>query len=90
MSGTRESSEINSYLAAVADSFEIANTVLASSGKDRLFCPDVPLDVPLMRRLLRERIAFLTKLGQDTEALKARSGVVIVLLQALREKFPCR
>lgn len=90
LSGTSESGEINAYLAAVVDSFEIANTVLASSGKSRLFCADTPLDVPLMRRLLRERIAFLAKLGQDTEALKARSGVVIVLLQALREKYPCR
>lgn len=90
LSGTRESSEINAYLAAVADTLEITNTVLASSGKPKLFCTDTPLDVPLMRRLLRERIAFLAKLGQDTEAIKARSGVVIVVLQALREKYTCR
>lgn len=90
MSGTTESGEINAYLTAVADSFEIANTVLASSGKERLFCSDTRLDVPLLRRLLRDRIAFLSELGQDTEAVKARSGVVIVLLQALRERYPCR
>lgn len=90
MSGTTESGEINAYLAAVADTFEIANTVLASSRKERLFCSDTRLDVSLLRRLLRERIAFLSGLGQDTEVVKARSGVVIVLLQALREKYPCR
>lgn len=89
LSGAKESSEINAYLAAVVDTFEITNTVLATSQKERLFCPDMPLNVPLMRRLLRERIAFLSRLGQDTEDVKARSGIVIVLLQALREKYPC-
>ena len=89
-SGSKESSEINAYLAAIVDTFEITNTILASSQKDRLFCPDTPLTVPLMRRLLLERIAFLSRLGQDTEDVKARSGIVIVLLQALREKYPCR
>ena len=90
LAGARESSEINASLAAVADTLEIANTVRASSGKAKLFCADTPLDVPLMRRLLRERIAFLAKLGQDTEAIKTRSGVVIVILQSLRETYPCR
>lgn len=90
LSGTSESSEINAYLAAVADTLDVTNTVLASAGKPKLFCGNPPLDVPLMRGLLRERIAFLAKLGQDTEAIKARSGIVIVLLQALREKYACR
>ncbi len=89
MSGARESTEINAYLAAVADTLDITNTVLAGSGKAKLFCADTSLDVPLMRRLLRERIAFLAKLGQDTDAIKARSGIVIVIVQALREKYPC-
>lgn len=89
-SGSRESSELNAYLSAVADTLDISNTVLASSGKAKLFCLDTPLTVPLMRGLLRERIAFLAKLGGDTDAIKARSGVVIVILQALREQYPCR
>jgi hypothetical protein len=90
LSGARESTEINAYLAAVADTLEITNTVLASSGKPKLFCIKTPLDVSLMRLLLRERIAFLANLGQDTETIKTRSGVVIVILQSLREKYPCR
>lgn len=90
LSGARESTEINAYLAAIADTLEITNTVLASSGKPKLFCIKTPLDVSLMRLLLRERIAFLGNLGQDTETIKTRSGVVIVILQSLREKYPCR
>ncbi len=86
--GLEGSSEINAYLAAVVDYVRDHQHDPGQFAEDRLFCPDTPLTVPLMRRLLRERIAFLSRLGQDTEDVKRRSGIVIVLLQALRESIP--
>lgn len=90
LSGVVESSEGNAYLKAVADSFEITNTLLASNGKERLFCSETALDVSMLRALIRNRISFLSRLGRESEAAKARSGVVVAILQALRERFPCR
>lgn len=88
--GTAESNEGNAYLKAVADSLEITNTFLASNGKERLFCSGMPLDVSLLRALIRNRITFLSELGPEAEAAKAHSGVVVAILQALRERYPCR
>lgn len=90
LSGAAESEESNAYLRGVADSLEIANSLLTSRGKERLFCVDRPLDISMLRRILRDRIAFLSNLGQESEAAKNRSGVVVAVLQTLRERFPCR
>ena len=89
-SGTVESNESNAYLKSVADSLEITNTFLASNGKERLFCSETALDVSMLRAVVRNRISFLSELGREAEAAKARSGVVVAILQALRERFPCR
>ncbi|TXM99884.1 hypothetical protein FV242_24020 [Methylobacterium sp. WL64] len=89
-SGAAESNESNAYLKAVADTLEIANTFLASNGKKRLFCSETALDVSMLRVVVRGRILFLSELGREAQAAKARSGVVVAILQALRERFPCR
>lgn len=88
--GSFESSELNAYLAAVADSLELANSFLASGGRERLFCSDVSLDTATLRQILRDRITFLSKIGQDIETMKARSRITTVILQSLRERYPCR
>ena len=89
-SGTAESSELNFYLRAVADSLVLANAYLASSGKPRLFCSDKAPDIQGLRGIVRDRIRFLGGLGKDTEAIKQRVGVVTVIIERLRETYPCR
>ena len=90
LAGSAESSELNAYLAAVGDSLELANNFLASGGRERLFCSESALNAATLRKILRERIVFLSNLGQDTDTMKVRSRVVTVILQILRERYPCR
>lgn len=90
LSGIDESSELNFYLKAVADSLTFANVYLGAGGQRKLFCTNDPLDVPQIRRILRERIEFLSRIGKDSDATKERIGAVTVVIERLRETYPCR
>ena len=47
-------------------------------------------EVPELRGMLREQIEFLSRIGQNTEQAKDRTGAVAIILQKLRQKYPCR
>lgn len=88
--GGQQSEELNSYLAGVADSLSLANVYLEAERKPRLFCAYKALTVSELRGILRERTKWLAEIGQNNVEAKERIGVVTVLIQRLREKFPCR
>ena len=90
LSGARESGELNAYLKGVADSLTFANAYLQGGGKPKLFCTGDTLDAPAMRAILDRHIAFLASIGQNAVEVKRRTGVVTILIQRLREAYPCR
>lgn len=90
LSGTDQSSEVNFYLRGILDGLAFANASLESSGKARLFCANVSPDIPELRAMLREQIELLAKIGQNTEQAMERTGAVAIILQKLRQKYPCR
>ena len=90
LSAMSQSSEVDFYLRGIADGLAFANASLESDGKARLFCAKAPPDVPELRGMLREQIAFLSRIGQNTEQAKERTGAVAIILQKLRQRYPCR
>ena len=89
LSGTHESAELNFYLRATADSLTFANAYLENGRKPKLFCTDAPLGVADLRGIVRDYIAFLRRIGQDTAEVKDKIGVVVIVIQKLRERHPC-
>ena len=90
LSAMGQSSEVDFYLRGISDGLAFANASLESGGKARLFCAKVPPEVPELRAMLREQIAFLGTIGQNTDEAKERTGAVAIILQKLRQKYPCR
>ncbi|MCJ2083793.1 hypothetical protein [Methylobacterium sp. J-090] len=90
LSAMDQSSEADFYLRGISDGLAFANAALEGSGKARLFCANVPTDVPELRRMLREQITFLDRIGQKSEQAMERTAAVAIVLQKLREKYPCR
>lgn len=88
--GAQQSEELNSYLSGVADSLSLANRFLEGDRKPKLFCLEGAPSVAQLRNILRERIKQLALLGQNSEQAKERIGVAIVIIQKLREAYPCR
>lgn len=84
------SSEADFYLRGISDGLAFANASLESGGKTRLFCANLPTDVPELRAMLREQIKFLEKIGQKSDQAMERTAAVAIILQKLREKYPCR
>lgn len=84
------SSEVDFYLRGISDGLAFANASLESGGKARLFCANLPINVPELRAMVSEQIEFLEKIGQKTEQAMERTAVVAIVLQKLREKYPCR
>ena len=90
LSAMDQSSEVNFYLRGISDGLAFANASLESSGKAPLFCANVSPEITELRAMLREQIEFLAKIGQDAEQAMERTGVVAIILQKLRQKYPCR
>ena len=90
LSGMSQSSEVDYYLRGISDGLAFANASLESSGKARLFCTKAPPEIPELRGMLREQIAFLARIGPEAEHAKERTGAVAIILQKLRQKYPCR
>ena len=75
---------------AVTDSLSLSNRYLENDRKPRLFCSDQAISIDQLRGIVRERIKSLAMLGQDAEQAKERTGVVIAIIQKLRETYPCK
>ena len=75
---------------AVTDSLSLSNRYLENDRKPRLFCSDQPISIDQLRGIVRDRIKSLAMLGQDAEQAKERTGVVIAIIQKLRETYPCK
>lgn len=90
LSAMDQSSELNFYLRGILDGLSFANASLESRGKARLFCADLAPDIAELRAMLREHIELLVKIGQNTEQAMERTGAVAIILQKLREKYPCQ
>lgn len=75
---------------AVADTLSLSNRYLENDRKPKLFCSDRPILIDQLRGILRERIRSLANLGQNAEQAKERTGVVIAIIQKLRETYPCK
>lgn len=90
LSAMDQSPEADFYLRGISDGLAFANASLESNGKPRLFCATMPTDVPELRSMLREQITFLARIGRKTEHAMERTAAVAIILQKLREKYPCR
>ena len=90
LSPMEQSSEVDFYLRGISDGLAFANASLQSSGKAPIFCAEVSPDIAEFRAILRERIEFLTKIGQNAEQAMERTGAVAIILQKLRQKYACR
>lgn len=90
LSAMGQSSEVDYYLRGIADGLAFANASLESNGKARLFCAKAPPEIPELRAMLREQIAFLGKIGETADEAKERTGAVAIILQKLRQRYPCR
>ena len=75
---------------AVTDSLSLSNRYLENNRKPRLFFSDQPISIDQLRGIVRNRIKSLAMLGQDAELAKERTGVVIAIIQKLRETYPCK
>ena len=90
LSAMSQSSEVDYYLRGIADGLAFANASLESSGKPRLFCAKASPEVSELRGMLREQIELLRRIDQNTDQAKERTGAVAIILQKLRQKYPCR
>nr|WP_254803838.1 hypothetical protein [Methylobacterium sp.] len=82
--------EVDFYIRGISDGLAFANTFLESNGKIPFFCADSPPGVPELRSMLRDQIEFLNKVGKKTEQAMERTSAAAILLQKMREKYPCK